>query len=225
LQKKTKITPDCTDTSTIQECTISGNDLIRGLNEAAMSFIWGKDNRHCAQSDKDYKNYMSLPIERRFYFDSTACMNNWCNAKQSVNLLSKLGSDLLEETGPKMFIPVSVQADTDNDPPLWYRGWSLSMLKNTFNAVKYSKTLTKLKVQRMVVGHHVMPNGITVFDSGRFIGIDVGQSYAYGEHAKGLSLLKIEYDGSQAKKISSLEWKISDLKTDPKPKLRWEQVG
>jgi len=189
------VTTECTADGgvTVAECTISGNELIRNLNEAAMSVLWGKDNRYCAKTDEDYAAYMKTK-HGRSQFDNTKKPTFLGDADQNVETMTQVEHD---------------QADPANCP-LWYRSWTYSITTPEHYELdegrkqEYADTLTILGVKRMVMGHQIVKAGIAVTNEGTLIGIDVGQSYKYKNN--GLQLLKIEYDGPDAKKMSTLKW-------------------
>jgi len=180
-------TTECTADGgvTVAECTISGNELIRNLNEAAMSILWNKDDRYCPKDDTDLLKFFTNRKQIKF-FDNTNAETFLGNPKDP-NVLTMLDSETC---------------------PLWYRGWTGPIAYPghkeypVIDQTEYAETLALLKAKRMVMGHSIIMKGITLEYEGTLIGIDVGQSYFFEqiENYNSLQLLKIEYDGPDAKK-------------------------
>jgi len=203
--KLNKATPECNKHSTIEQCTISGNNLIRGLNEAAMSVLWNKANRYCSTTDDDYIVYMA--VHPRSIFD-----NHMTSSFFQGN-----------EADAEVMISSSDEQDQPTDCPLWHRRWIYSITdKRNYPLDKqaYADTLKALGANRMVMGHQIIDDGITVSNGGTLIGIDAGQTYAL--HINGLNILKIEYEGKEATKISTIKYPTA-MKGDPTVKLEWSK--
>jgi len=198
-EENDKVTTECTADGgvTVAECTISGNELIRNLNEAAMSVLWSKDDRYCAKDLEDYQVFFNNPT--RTYFDKDKPKFLGDKADQNVQTMT-----------------------SKPDCPLWYRNWIKPISepgKYTFDEKEkqeYEETLAILGAKRMVMGHEII-QGIAVENEGTRIGIDVG---LYKKNS--LSLLKIEYVGPNATKMSTISWikgKKKPVTTEVWPKI------
>jgi hypothetical protein len=72
-------------------------------------------------------------------------------------------------------------AVTDDDGPLWYRGYVNDEEKEA--CPKLEKALAHVGAKRMVVGHTVQESGrIGVRCGGKLLAIDTGMTARYGKH-------------------------------------------
>jgi len=204
-----KVTVDCTDTSTIDVCTISGNKEIRAINEMAMSFLWNPDNRHCAIDGTAITKYKLTPETERTFYDKNNAADNY------------QGNEL--EVDVSVFRRVTGNQASPTDCPVWFRRWGEIMKAPTeekwaSNTREFKAVLAGINgAKRMVIGHEIIKTGPYVAYEGTLIGIDVGMSTSYDQGSGMLSLLKIEYDAEKSKKISTVKWdkvkKMDDVPT------------
>jgi len=202
-----KVTPDCTDTSTIAACTISGHVAMRGLNEEGMSLLWHA-TKYCATNKAAYDKFMELPDNERTFFQTSKTEGKHYN-----------GDEL--EVDVAIFRKLTHKDATPTDSPLSNKRWINLLTKpNGVDLVKpqadLDATLGLFGAARMVVGHEPLDTVKVGGTAASIIGIDTT-----GKNA--LSLVKIEYASEKATKITSYTWATTKLNDDPTSKEEWKK--